>query len=69
MALAKTPEGYLEIPTGRVRDPYSPSTGVAAYGQPGGGTEITTEFPIDAGGLPLNLFRGDDGQAPVPGLL
>lgn len=56
LALNKTPEGYFEFPASRVLDPSSPSIVEPYYGQPGGGTEITTESPIDVSDLPFILF-------------
>lgn len=41
----------------RVQEPSAPSTVEPYYGQPGGGTEITTEHPIDVTDLPFILFE------------
>lgn len=57
LALNKTPDGYFEIPRGRISEPSAPGPVQPWDGQPGGGTEITTGFPIDVGGLPFNLFE------------
>ena len=54
LALDKTPDGYFEIPMCRVKCPTGPSPVKPWNGQPGGGTEITTEFGIDIRGL---IFR------------
>jgi hypothetical protein len=59
LALNKTPDGYYEIPMCRVQCPSGPSTVEPYYGQPGGGTEITTEYPIDVGDLPFIRFGGN----------
>jgi hypothetical protein len=56
LALNKTPEGYFEFPASRVLEPSPPSIVEPYYGQPGGGTEITTENPIDVGDLSFILF-------------
>ena len=56
LALNRTPDGYFEIPVCRVKCPSTPGR-VAPYpGQPGGGTEITTEFGIDIRGLTFGGF-------------
>jgi hypothetical protein len=47
LALPRAPDGYFEIPASRVSGLSEPSTVEPAYGQPGGGTEMTTESPID----------------------
>lgn len=57
LALNKTPDGYFEIPTCRVTCPSAPGRVEPYYGQPGGGTEITTEFPIDIRGLIFRSFE------------
>ena len=59
LALNKTPDGYYEIPMCRVQCPSGPSTVEPYYGQPGGGTEITTEYPIEVGDLPFIRFGGN----------
>ncbi|MDQ4504321.1 RHS repeat-associated core domain-containing protein [Sinomonas sp. ASV322] len=56
LALNRTPDGYFEIPACRVQCPSTPSTVQPLYGQPGGGTEVTTQFPIDVGGLQFVRF-------------
>jgi len=58
LALKKVPDGYYEIPMCRVKCLSSPSKVEPYYGQPGGGTEITTEFPIDVSALPFKPFGG-----------
>lgn len=55
LSLDKTPDGYFEIPTCRIQCPSAPSKVEPWAGQPGGGIEITTDFPIDIRGL---IFRG-----------
>jgi len=55
--LRNTPDGFFEIPFESLVDPSAPSTVEPFYDQPGGGTEITTESPIDVGGLPFQLFE------------
>ena len=55
LSLDKTPDGYFEIPMCRIHCPSAPSKVEPWAGQPGGGIEITTEFPIDIRGL---IFRG-----------
>jgi RHS repeat-associated protein len=57
LALPRTPDGYYEIPTCRVQCPSAPSPVQPANRQPGGGIEITTEYPIDVGDLPFHPFR------------
>jgi hypothetical protein len=57
LALPRTPEGHFEVPMERVQEPSAPSTVEPYYGQPGGGTEITTEHPIDVTDLPFILFE------------
>lgn len=57
LALNKTPDGYFEIPMCRVQCPSGPSRVEPFYGQPGGGTEITTRFPIDVTDLPFIKFE------------
>ena len=59
LALNKTPDGYYEIPMCRVQCPSRPSTVEPYYGEPGGGTEITTEYPINVADLPFLRFRGN----------
>lgn len=59
LALNKTPDGYFEVPAERVQDPSAPSTVEPYYGQPGGGTEITTEYPISVEELPFILFEAE----------
>jgi hypothetical protein len=56
LALNKSPDGYFEVPMCRVLCPSGPSRVEPFYRQPGGGTEITTEFPINVGGLSFNPF-------------
>ncbi|MBO0806842.1 MAG: RHS repeat-associated core domain-containing protein [Actinobacteria bacterium] len=56
LALPRTPEGYFKVPMERVPEPSAPSIVEPYYGQPGGGTEITTEYPIDVSGLPFLHF-------------
>lgn len=56
LALDKTPDGYFEIPTCRVKCPTGPSPVAPWNGQPGGGIEITTEFGIDIRGLIFRTF-------------
>lgn len=58
LALNKTPDGYFEVPMCRVQCPSGPSKVEPLYKQPGGGTQITTEFPINVGGLSFNPFGG-----------
>lgn len=58
LALNKTPDGYFEIPMCRVRCPSGPSPVEPFYGQPGGGTQITTGFPIGVKDLPFYRFGG-----------
>jgi hypothetical protein len=58
LALNKIPEGYFEFLSSRVLEPSPPSIVEPYYGQPGGGTEITTEFPIDVSELSFILFGG-----------
>ena len=58
LALNKTPDGYFEVPMCRVQCASGPSRVEPFYRQPGGGTEITTEFPINVGGLSFNPFAG-----------
>jgi len=58
LALNKTPDGYYEIPMCRVQCASGPSPVKPFYHQPGGGTEITTEFPIDISGLDFFPFGG-----------
>ena len=58
LALDKTPDGYYEIPMCRVQCRSGASRVAPLNGQPGGGTEITTEWPIDVSGLPFNPFGG-----------
>lgn len=57
LALNKTPDRYFEIPVCRVTCPSAPGRVEPYYGQPGGGTEITTEFPIDISGLTFRPFE------------
>lgn len=57
LALNKTPDGYFEIPMCRVRCPSAPGKVEPYYNQPGGGIEITTEFPIDIRGLIFRSFE------------
>ncbi len=57
LALPITPDGFFDIPVNRILDPSLPSTVEPVYPQPGGGTEITTQAPIDVGGLPFNPFE------------
>jgi hypothetical protein len=60
--MPNTPGGYYEIPTERITNPSSPSIVDPAEDsngvlQPGGGTEIATEYPIDVSDLPFIPFE------------
>jgi hypothetical protein len=64
LALPKTPAGYYEIPVCRVQCPVGPSpvqpwpAPPAQPIWPGGGSEITTTFPINVSDLPFNRLGG-----------
>lgn len=58
LALARTPDGYYEIPVSRIDGLSEPSVVEPAFGQPGGGTEMTTGSPINVGGIPFRTFGG-----------
>jgi RHS repeat-associated protein len=57
LALPSEPEGYYEIPVCRVKCPSPPSTVKEKYGEPGGGSEMTTIEPIDITGIPFTPFK------------
>ncbi len=54
LALNKTPEGCFEIPLCRVSGLSPPGRVAPAYGEAGGGVEVTTSNAIDVTGL---IFR------------
>ena len=50
--------GTTKSPFRRLRDFSEPSVVEPAFGQPGGGTEMTTGNPINVGGIPFRTFGG-----------
>jgi hypothetical protein len=56
LSLDKTPTGCFEIPLCRVSNPSAVSEVDPAYGQPGGGLELTTPGSIDVSGLTFVRF-------------
>jgi hypothetical protein len=58
LALPTTPDGYFDVPTDRIVSPSAPGRVEPTDDGPGGGTEITTESPIDSGGLEFTPFEG-----------
>ncbi len=58
LALRTTPDGYYEIPICRVRCAFGPSPVEPDFPYPGGGSEITTTYPIDVSNLPFLRFGG-----------
>jgi hypothetical protein len=56
LALPNTPDGYFEFPRSSLVDPSPPGLVEPDNGFPGGGTEITTHYPIDVSGLPFIPF-------------
>jgi hypothetical protein len=56
LALPNTPDGFFEFPSSSVLEPSPASTVGEANGFLGGGTEITTSYPIDVSGIGFTPF-------------
>ncbi len=56
LALPNTPNGYYQLPSYAVDNLSEPSVVEPAYGQPGGGIEMTTDQSIDISDIPFTTF-------------